>query len=296
MDEFIFPPATADRLRVHEAIALFWRYHFQFTRGAKKYMARIRAINQDFGNKFMDEVSGYDVKRHKEGIAQSGLGLGVQFHAQTLIHLLFSKFNEWKITKFRVDGYEFSQVKLPEYNPTTGIRKVMPQPRMVYITPDEYARLMEHATDRLKDYIRFELHSCLRPGEAFVLKTSHWNTALQRLVFTQPKTGRLKSLPVTPQQKEIIERAIKDGRQFILDKTNHENEWKACKKAARLPHIQRRDLRRTSYTETVKALGHAAYGQIMAGHASMRTGEERYLALHAINVQPAVDHLSKIFA
>lgn len=287
-------PPNSQRLRVHEAISLFWKYHFRFVKSEKKYRFIAGEIIRSFGNKFMDEVSGYDVKLHKENRLKR-VGLGAVFHDHTLIHLIFSKFYEWKRDQFKVDGLEFSLIKLPPHNPTDGIPKRKPPPRMTYLTQDEYARLMEHATDRLKEYIRFELHSCLRPGEAFVLRTKDWNPALKRLVFIQPKTGRLKSLPVTKIQYVIIQKAIQEKRDFILDGTNHDAEWRRAKKAAGLRHIQRRDLRRTSYTETVKTLGHSAYGQIIAGHASMRTGEEHYLAINALDITPAVKHLSQVF-
>ena len=249
----------------------------------------------------MDTITEVDVEQHKAARLH-GMGghrcvkLGTVFHDHTLIHLLFEKFLEWKRRQMVINGINFRNVKLPETNPTTYVRKTKPPPRTKTFSKNEFSHLMEHATDRLQDIIFFAIHNAIRPGDLQHLKVKDWNCNKNQLEFTQAKTGKFQSLPITRQMHKIIRRRAKEGKEFILDFTNFRFEWYNARKRAKLLDRQFRDLRRTTIDEITKFSGDPLHGQRMAGHTSMRTTLEHYVIWQTVDLRKDVRHLSEKFS
>ncbi len=289
-----------DRVTVAEGFSLLWQYHLATKPCQRQYRSNCKALIKSFGNKLMANVTEVDVIQHKEARLRGingfrAVGPGTVFHDHTLTTLLFNKMAEWRRRRMVFDGIDFSDLKLPSENPTKHIQKKKAPPRTTIVNRNEFSRLLEHSTDRVREIIYFGMHNAIRPGDLARLEVKAWNENRGRLEFTQHKTGKFQSLPISRQQREVIREAAKVGRQHILDFTNFKKEWEAARRKAKLWHIQFRDLRRTAINEVTRYSGNPMHAQRIAGHASFRTTVEHYVVMETIDLGTDIKHLSKKF-
>jgi len=283
-----------ERITVQEGFELLWKYHLRSKPSARTYQSNRKAWVRSIGHRYMDTVTFIDVERHK-GDRLKTLGLGSVFHDHGLIHLLFSKAAEWRRRKIGIDGLDFSYLKLPAENPTTGVRKKKPPPRRVTITPEQFSRLVEHSTERLKESIYFALDNAMRPSDLDRLGPKDWNPSTGRLEFIQSKTGKLQTITPSNRQFKVIQRVLKRSEMAFLDPKNRRKEFETARAKAGLPWLQFRDLRKTSIDETIQFTGSIIKGQGMAGHTSPRTTEDHYNVSKGSGMEKEVRHLEKKF-
>lgn len=284
------------RLTVSEGLDLLWRIHLHGKPSGLHFLSNRKALCKSFGHKYLDELNEVDVIRHKERRSLMGLSNGTVSHDHTVITLLYSKFYAWRKKGLKIDGIDFSLISLPAEHPTKGIGKKKSPPRTVLITPEEFSRLIEHATDRLKDVLYFAIDSGIRRGDLMNLKLSNYNPETGKIEFTQSKTGKWASIPASERIKKIIKKAEINQRTLLLDFTNFDFEWRLAKYNAKLRHKQFRDLRRSNASEAYAQCHDLRKVRDLLGHSSERTTEEVYVISQRQDLKPLVSHVERTFS
>lgn len=291
----LFHIPYGSEMTVQEAFELLWRSHLSYKPSGSTFMANRKALCRSIGHKAIHLVNEIDIIQHKESRLRAGFKLGTVYHDHTLVTLLFNKFYAWKRKGIVIDQIDFSKIKLPREHPTIGIGKKKPQPRKTIITPNEFSRLIEHSTDRLRDIIYFAIYTGIRKGDLVRLKIGNFNTTTNQIEIIQNKTGKPLSLPTNDRLKRIILAAIKSGHKHILDTVNFDGEWRVAKRKAKLGHIEFRDLRRSASSEAYRYCKDPRKVRDLLGHASDRTTMETYVITESQNLKPVVRHLEKVF-
>lgn len=291
----LFPPVYNSLLTISEAFEILWKAHLSYKASGRTYMANRKAWCKSIGHRHLHTINEIDIIKHKEERLNAGKGLGTVFHDHGLITLLFSKFYAWKRKGIAVEGIDMRMIELPREHPTIGIVRKKSPPRTTVITPNEFSRLIEHATDRLRDIIYFAIDTGIRQGDLLKLKVGNYNLTTNQIEFVQRKTGKWLSIPVTSRVQKIITDAAKSGMTYILDAVNFDGDWRKAKKRAGLRHIQFRDIRRTGASEAYRVCKDPRKVRDLLGHASERTTMDVYVVTKKEDLRPVVKHLEKVF-
>lgn len=259
-------------------------------------MANRKALCRSFGGKYLDEVTPFDFRNHRKN-RLNGLGghrrvgLGSVFHDHGLIRLLYSKIAEWKREGMRPDGIDLSRLRLPPHLPTVGSKKARPPKRRVVITTDEFQRLCQNATDRLRRTIEGLLDLDIRESDLKALRPSNYNPYTDQIEWVQKKTGRSNSIPVSERVRKHFIEARETGTEFVYDLTNSRKEFEEARRLAGVGHITKRDLRKTAYNAALRFSKDYRIAGMMAGHSSIRTGMDHYEIEFREDLKPIIRHL-----
>lgn len=294
-DELFSSIISYPRLTVSDGLELLWRIHLNGKPSGLHFLSNRKALCKSFGHKFLDQLNEVDVIRHKQARLVSGVSIGTVGHDHTVITLLYNKLYTWKKKGLKIDGIDFSLISLPAYHPTLGIGKRKAPPRTVLITPEEFSRLIEHSTERLKDVLYFAIDTGIRRGDLMNLTLSNYNPQTGKIEFTQSKTKKWASIPASDRIKKIIQKAEINRKTMLLDFTNFDFEWRLAKYNAKLRHKQFRDLRRSNASEAYAQCHDLRKVRDLLGHSSERTTEEVYVISQKQDLKPLVDHIENTF-
>lgn len=282
--------AGATRITVNQAFELLWKLHLSGKPSARSYLSNRKAIIRSFGHKYLDEVTFLDVESHKQSRSHTPCAA---FHDHGLISLLFNKMADWKRRRLKTPNFDFGGLSLPYEVPTLGIKKKRTRPRRVRISPDQFALLIEHATDRLRDSMILALDLGMAACDLDRMTPEWFNQSTGKVEWTRAKTGVFVAVPPTARSLRIIQRAGKG--ELVVDATNRRKEFEQARKAANLEHLQFRDIRKTTVNEAVESRGRIEDGQFIAGHSSPRTTTDYYRIADTWDLKKVVNFIARRF-
>lgn len=171
---------------------------------------------------------------------------------------------------------ELVERQIADSNPCIGIARHAEARRGRYITDDEYRRIEEHATPRLRVLMALCYLTGQRVGDVMAIR--HADITDAGIAFTQQKTGSRLLVRMTPD----LESAVKDAKALggnvramtllygrggkPLDYRTVHRQWADACDAAQVPDARLHDLRAKALTDA-KRQGHDP--QALGGHASM---------------------------
>jgi integrase len=137
----------------------------------------------------------------------------------------------------------------------------------------------------IRDAITLAAFTGLREGELLRLQPHH--LVGRSIVLDETKTGRQRSIP-------LAERALPIARRIPLGLTYHDlrKGFEAARKAAKMEHVQFRDLRRTFGSWIVQRTGNLKAAQDLLGHTTPVITARHYAHLLTGHLEAAIDTLN----
>lgn len=221
LDLGLFPIEEAPlRITVVDAFVLLWTGHLGSKPSGTSFSGNRKALCRSFGNRFYDSLTDIDFRKHLDDRLNGRGGfapvsIGTVFHDHGLMGILDTKLREWKRRGTVIDGINLSRVALPPESPTTGVPKTKGPMRRRVLSPNEFARIQEHADEDLKELIYVLTDTIIRLGDALSLKPEHYNPYTDQIEFTQHKTGKLQIVPPSWRVKKSFVKARRLGLAFV---------------------------------------------------------------------------------
>lgn len=293
--------AASVRLRLYEAFDLLWSAHLNGKPSARAYTPARKALVRSFGGKYLDEITPFDFREHRRKRLTGEhpfqqVGLGSVFHDHGLMHLVYSKIEEWKVDGLKPEGLNLSRLVLPNVWPTYKSRKKRSPKRKVFVSPEEFKRLCNAATERLRRTLEALVDLDIREGDLHQLRATAYNPYTDQIEWVQAKTGRENCVPVTERVRRHFTEARAQGREFVYDLTNSRKEFEEARRLAKVrPNITKRDLRKTAYNEALRHTKDYRIAGMLAGHSSTRTGMDHYEIEFREDLKPVVKHLEETY-
>jgi len=290
------------RLTVAEGLALLWEHHLNGKPSGRSFYANRKALCRTIGHIYLNDLTKIHVTNmHVRARANGLLGKGIAGpqtirHDLMLLTLLYNTLRDWKEEGYRIAGFNFATLHIPDRNPTLKIKRPKTHRREVLAARDQFLRFLQHASLRMKQRAYFAIDTGQQEIDLRKLRVTQYDSARDCLVFIRSKTGQRIVLPVTNREREVILEAKEEKREFVLEWTNHINEWRRLKIALGLT-FQWRDLRKTTLNETFnQALGDIRPAQKIGGHASPRTTWDHYIVDNGQDLRPFLDQISQTFS
>jgi len=160
------------------------------------------------------------------------------------------------------------------------------RPRYVQASAGQIRELLAHCHDpRLRDALLLAVLTGLRQGELLALRPDQVSDG-RILLDARTKTGRPRSIPLAPEAQGIVARLP-----LALTYAELRSGWEAARKAAALPGLQWRDLRRTFGSWIVQSTGSLKAAQDLLGHTSMQITARHYAHLLDEHLEAAIGGL-----
>lgn len=245
------------RLKIEEAMRIFWENYWRHLPTAKSTRAHKRRILIFFKDRFIDTISKTDVEDFRRWMGLDGLGGTTINQAHMLLSRIFTKLYEYKDGR-HAHGIDYSKFSIPMKNPCSLVPKVKVVKRRQIITIEEWNRLKYFADDDMTDILNMLLWTRLRPGDLRRITSNEVDLNRNRIEGVQNKTITNKNpsglpymVPIVIQIADILLPRLartKPGTPLFPFK-NIQKRWKEIREKANLQHIQfGRDLRRTAPT------------------------------------------------
>lgn len=224
------------RIKVKEAMRIYWDVHAAQKKSFKSYKVSISHINDVIGDKYIDQVSRLDIVMYRNMREKKSKASTVNREHTVLIHM----FNLLK----ELNRNKTISVLLPEDNPGSLVRKANERPfcRKRVLTPAEYAQFENYLQDEAKDICRMAVLTTLRKKDLQCLNRDNINTSTNQLEGVQAKTGKPYAIPITPQIQSILN---KHKSHKILNFTNFRRQFEIARGKCQLQHFRFADLRRS---------------------------------------------------
>jgi len=289
-----------ESLTLDEAMQLVWVAHLSGRPSAHGYYANRKALSKSFGGKYLHEITPFDFRNHRKARLNGTrphkrVGLWSVYHDHGLMHLVYSKLDEWKLDGLKPDGVDLSALRLPDRWPTYKSRKMKGPKRKVVASPDDYLKLCQASTDRLRRVLEALLDLDIREGDLKLLRPSNYNPYTDQIEWVQQKTGKENAVPVSERVRAHFIEAREMGREYVYDFTANRWDFEDARKAAKVPHLTKRDIRKTAYNAALRQTGSHHIAGMLAGHASTRTGIDFYEIEFREDLRPVVKHLETGF-
>lgn len=164
------------------------------------------------------------------------------------------------------------------------------RPRTVQLEPKQVNAILAGAgTARVRDAVTLLAHAGLRLGE--VVDTRRWTLRDRRLQLdAHTKTGRPRSIPLTPEAAAAAARLMKDPVRYDELRYGFRH---ACRRA-RMPWVQTRDLRRTFGSWIVQRTKSLKAAQDLLGHSTPNITSRHYAHLLDEHLVDAVGTLPRL--
>jgi integrase len=166
-------------------------------------------------------------------------------------------------------------------NPCAGIKGTKGKGRDVYVSDEEFAALREKADQPLRDAMDLAYLTGQRVSDTLKMDATHVRDG--HLEVLQGKTGRKLRLSIEGEFAVVIERIMARKRamavcctRLVMSERGQplrigaiQKRFCAARAAAKLPHIQFRDLRAKAGTDKADSSGDIRRAQQQLGHASV---------------------------
>jgi len=287
------------RWTIETACETYWALHGSQRRkpngeinrkSCREFRRPLDYIKAAWPGRMIDTITYIDVrdlraKRLREGVKESTVN-----RTHTVITSLFNMLKTWR----RLGQNPVPKnLVLPEENPGELVPKEDENQfiRDRLLTKEEYEMIWMTADNRIRRIILAEMNAPLRFEDLSQLTKDKINAKANEFKGIQNKTGQEYYIPISKPMWELIRTA--PGKQ-ILDFRGFRKRWERAVKRAGLKGLQFRDLRRTAATTLHDKGFRLKVISSMLGHASVTT-TERYLGLHAENLQEAGKALGEVY-
>lgn len=153
------------------------------------------------------------------------------------------------------------------------------EPRYVQATQEQAEKLLKVSKGKTREAILWALGTGLRAGELRRVEPHHFRNG--SLVITRTKTGKPRSVPLAPFLKP-------QDFPYGLTSTDLESRFREARRAAGMPWLQFRDLRRTFGSWVVQKTGSLKAAQDLLGHTTSQITAEHYAHLLEGDLRKAV--------
>ncbi|MCH2545360.1 MAG: site-specific integrase [Alphaproteobacteria bacterium] len=153
-------------------------------------------------------------------------------------------------------------------------REREPNPRDRILVRDEYSRLIEacalSGNKYLKNMVLFSIETAIRVGELLKMRYDHINFDKFTLLIPETKTGKPRTIPLSPKAIEILQSMPRrlDGKIFPLTIDSLEHYFKIAKRKAKINGFRWHDLRRHACSMLFEKGLNVPEVQIFSGHAT----------------------------
>jgi integrase len=137
------------------------------------------------------------------------------------------------------------------------------------LSPPEIQKIRAASGPELRDVIDMGFNTLLRLKDLKRLTLKNVNQANNSLEGIQAKTGKPYSIPINREIRKIIDKALRQGRQMLLNCPNFRKEFEAMREGLPILYFQFRDIRRTGARYLLKNGVDLATVQGMLGHADI---------------------------
>jgi len=230
--------------------------------------SQIRRCDKAFGHLSVMEVNRDVINAYKkEALAQDYAKATIN---RTLEHL-------HRAFKLAVETEKLS------YVPTIKMYSERGNERKGFVEPADFQKILAHLPGDLKDFCQWGYATGMRKGETSLLEWSMIDGDEIRIPGSITKNGKARTLPLSPELSEIIERrrglrqVERNGVAEICPLIFHRNgarvrnflkAWRAACKRAELPGVLFHDLRRSCARNLTQAGVPREVAKLITGHAS----------------------------
>jgi integrase len=164
------------------------------------------------------------------------------------------------------------------------------EPRTVRLSPKQmraFLAAFPRADAKARDLVLLDALTGLRPGELIGLEPG--NLRGRRLVLVASKTGRERSIPLTPAALAVAKRALPiavtpDWLRYAFER---------ARDRAGMPWLQQRDIRRTFGSWIVQKTKNLKVAQDLLGHQNIAITARHYALLLDEHLERAVERLPR---
>lgn len=243
------------RLKIENAVHIFWEHYWQFLPTAQTTKAHKRRILQYFSGRFVDTISKADIEDFRRWLTtDEGLDIQTANKAHMLLSRIFTKLTEYRDGKM-AHGVDYSKLQIPDRNPCAMVKRPRARKRAQVATVQEIQRIRYYADDDLTDIINMLLLTRLRPGDLKRLSSLDVDLQRKKIELVQHKTICNKNpsgiqivIPISEKMADILIPRLartKPGSPLFPFR-NMQKRWESVREKAGAKHIQLRDLRRTA--------------------------------------------------
>lgn len=245
------------RLRIEDALHIFWDKYWQFLPNAQTTKAHRKRLLYFFRGRFIDTISKADVEDLRRWLIQDQrLSPQTANKAQMLLSRMFTKLAEYRDGKM-AHGVDYSKLQIPDKNPCSLVSKPRAIKRKQVATVEEINRIRYYADDDMTDIINMLIYTRLRPGDLQRLTSHEVDLQRKKIDLVQHKTITTRNpsgiqivVPISEKMAEILLPRMaktKPGTPLFPFR-NMQKRWGSVRQKAGAMHIQLRDLRRTAAT------------------------------------------------
>jgi integrase len=263
--------------------------------GAKRYGVSLKKLAEHFGGKTLDMIgsaamSEFETARRSEGVTPSTIRRDL-----ACLSSMFASAAEWEwVDANPVPAFLKRRSK-------RGLKEGNKRTR--YLTPDEEARLLEHATDGPREAMAMSIDTGLRQAEMFSLQWSQVDVAGGTITTTtMTKSGRARHVPLPERSRTILGTLPRHPScPYVLwnpdTGTRYVHMIKGLKAAARragIKNLRWHDLRRTAGCRWLQRDRRSIEEvSVLLGHSSIKVTEDAYAFLEAEAVAKSVSGRTK---
>lgn len=209
--------------------------------------------------------------------------------------MAFNVGKRYKRNRYVVAGFDFAGFRLPDEDPAKYITRPKTKPRKRPVMEYDFSKIMEHAHPKLAERLFFAIDTGMNPKVLESLKPSDYNPYTDCFDIQRGKTGEIGSLPATDRCRAIVLQAINEGRERILDWTNHDKQVKKCRKDSSVYFQFGRDLRTTYGNRIYRETRSDQAAQKAMLHRDPRTWINHYKVDHGEDLRPAIKSIEKVY-
>lgn len=155
-------------------------------------------------------------------------------------------------------SHAIAQRKIKGPNPVSGIKRVKSQPRTTIWRQEQIDAFLKVARPSLRLAALLLFYTAQRPSDVLALTKGHVIELNGQLCIRarQEKTGELVDVPVHPELEAALRERLADTSNGLMlvpsptglpwTRRNFSRAWDAARRKAKLPPLQRRDMRRTA--------------------------------------------------
>jgi integrase len=282
-----------------EAEEKFIREHLTTikVRAAQRYGVSLKHLSEHFAGKMLHqitkaELSSFETKRRTQGVSAGTIRRDL-----ACLSSMLTSCEDWEWID---DGGNF----IPAYLRKRAKRGLREAPaRTRYLTADEEAALLVHATEPARSVIAMAIDTGLRREELFSLEW-HQIDLLRKVIATttMTKSGRRRVVPLPARSAQYLAQSPRhlDTAHVLVNPdtgtryVHMDKALKAAMRRAKVADLRWHDLRRTAGCRWLQRDGKSlAEVSMLLGHSSVTVTENRYAFLDADAVAESISAAQK---
>lgn len=211
--ELFFNEPFSMRLKIEDAMHIFWEHYWKFLPCASATKAHKRRILFFFRERFIETISKSDIEAFRKWCKEhEKLGPSTTNKAHMMLSRMFTKLAEYKLGSF-AHGMDFRNLVITGKNPCALVPRVNEKQfaRKTVCTLAEWRRFMYYANDDMTDILKMLVYTGLRPCDLKRMTSNNIDLQRKRIEGTQNKlittnnpSGHPYLVPITPGIADIL--------------------------------------------------------------------------------------------